>query len=64
MIKKITTANNSSKREGLRPDVYDEKLSEDATSAHGWGYEVWINMDKNYGDFAIIRRAVKDWESV
>lgn len=64
VIKKITTANNSSQREGLRPDIYDEKLSEDATSAHGWGYEVWINMEKDYWDFAIIRRAVKDWESV
>jgi len=24
-------------------------------SAHGGGYEVWINMDANPGEFAIIR---------
>ncbi len=58
-IKKITTANNSTGRPGFRPDVYDERLSEDATSAHGWGYEVWINMEKDYGEFAIIRKAVE-----
>lgn len=58
-IKKIMTANNSTGREGLRPEEYDERLSEDATSAHGWGYEVWINMEKNYGDFALIRKAAE-----
>lgn len=59
MIKKITTANNSTPRAWFRPEVYDEKLSEDATSAHGWGYEVWINMEKDYGEFAIIRKSVE-----
>ncbi len=57
-IKKITTANNSTGRPGFRPEIYDEKLSEDATSAHGWGYEVWINMEKDYGEFALIRKDV------
>jgi putative protease len=57
-IKKITTANNSNGRPGFRPETYDERLSEDATSAHGWGYEVWINMEKDYWEFAIIRKLV------
>lgn len=59
MIKKITTANNSTGRAGFRPDEYDERLSEDATSAHGWWYEVWINMKKDYGEFALIRKSVE-----
>ncbi len=58
-IKKIMTANNSTGREGFRPDEYDERLSEDATSAHGWGYEVWINMEKDYGEFAILRKGIE-----
>lgn len=57
-IKKIMTANNSIWREWFRPDKYDKKLSEDTTSAHGWWYEVWINMEKDYGKFAIIRKDV------
>ncbi len=57
-IKKIMTANNSTGRAGLRPDEYDERLSEDAQSAHGWGYEVWINMEKDFWEFAIIRKDV------
>lgn len=57
-IKKITTANKSTWKEWFRPDTYDENLSIDATSAHGWGYEVWINMDKDYWEFAIIRKSV------
>jgi U32 family peptidase len=61
-IKKITTANNSNGRPWFRPETYDANLSEDATSAHWWGYEVWINMDKDYGKFAIIRKAVESWE--
>ena len=58
IIKKITTANNSNGRPGFRPETYDERLSEDATSAHWWGYEVWINMEKDYWEFAIIRKLV------
>lgn len=57
-IKKIMTANNSTGREGFRPDEYDERLSEDAESAHGWGYEVWINMEKDFWEFAIIRKDI------
>jgi len=34
-IKKITTANNSTKKEGFKPEVYDENLSEDTETAHG-----------------------------
>lgn len=63
-IKKITTANKSTKKEWFRPDEYIPELSEDATSAHGWGYEVWINMDKNYWNFAIIRREAREWDSI
>lgn len=59
-IKKIMTANNSTWREWFRPEQYDERLSEDAQSAHGWGYEVWINMKKDFGEFAIIRKDIKE----
>lgn len=55
-IKKIMTANKSTGKEWFRPDVYNERLSEDATSAHWWWYEVWINMDTDYGEFALIRK--------
>lgn len=61
-IKKITTANNSNGRPWFRPETYDPNLSEDATSAHGGGYEVWINMEKDYGEFALIRKAVEGGE--
>ncbi|MDD5770543.1 MAG: U32 family peptidase C-terminal domain-containing protein [Candidatus Gracilibacteria bacterium] len=57
-IKKITTANNSIDRAGFRPEIYDERLSEEASSAHGGGYEVWINIEKDYGEFALIRKDV------
>lgn len=63
-IKKITTANNSLKTIEGKTQNYIPEMSEDAQSAHGWGYEVWINMEKNYGEFAIIRRAVKEGEVV
>jgi len=59
-IKKITTANNSTTKPWFRPEIYDDKLSEDTISAHGWGYEVWINIDKDYGKFAIIRKNYKN----
>ena len=30
---------------------------EEVNSAHwGWGYEVWINMDKKPEDFSLIRK--------
>lgn len=61
-IKKIMTANNSTGRIGFRPEVYDPNLSEDSISAHGWGYEVWINMTKDYWDFAIIRKNIVPFE--
>lgn len=57
-IKKITTANNSTWKVGLKPSKYDPELSVDTDSAHGWGYEVWINMEKDYGEFALIRKSV------
>jgi putative protease len=58
-IKKITTSNNSIWKKWFKPEVYDEKLSEDTTQAHGWWYEVWINMEKDFGDFAIIRKKLE-----
>lgn len=55
-IKKIQTANNSIKRPWLKPNVYDEKLSKDVNSAHWGWYEVWINAEKDYWEFALIRK--------
>lgn len=55
-IKKITSSNHSLKRPWFKPEIYDSKISEDAISAHGWSYEVWINMDKDYWEFALIRK--------
>jgi len=59
-IKKITTANNSTKKTWLKPANYDETLSEDAQSAHWGGYEVWINMERDYGEFALIRKGIPE----
>ena len=38
--------------------IFDKELVEDVDSAHGWWYEVWINMDKNYTDFGLIRKII------
>jgi len=58
-IKKIINSNNSIWKKWFKSEVYDEKLSEDTTQAHGWWYEVWINMEKDFGDFAIIRKKLE-----
>jgi hypothetical protein len=35
---------------------FDKDIAEEVNSAHGWGYEVWINMDQDYTNFGIIRK--------
>jgi len=35
---------------------FDEKQAEEVKIAHGWGYEVWINIDKKPEDFSLIRK--------
>jgi putative protease len=35
---------------------FDKKQAESANEAHGWGYEVWINMDKKPKEFSLIRK--------
>lgn len=35
---------------------FDFSKAEEVKSAHGWGYEVWINMDKKPEDFSLIRK--------
>ncbi len=37
---------------------FDKNVSEEIQSAHGWWYEVWINMDKKPTDFSIIRKEI------
>lgn len=35
---------------------FDKNLAEEVSSAHGWWYEVWINLDKKPEDFSLIRK--------
>lgn len=35
---------------------FDSDKAEKVESAHGWWYEVWINMDKKPEDFSLIRK--------
>lgn len=37
---------------------FNKELSEEVDSAHGWWYEVWINMANNPGEFSLIRKDV------
>ncbi|MDD3645989.1 MAG: U32 family peptidase C-terminal domain-containing protein [Candidatus Gracilibacteria bacterium] len=37
---------------------FDKSKSEEVESAHGGGYEVWINMSENPGDFSLIRKDI------
>ncbi len=39
---------------------FEKDIAEDVQSAHGGGYEVWINMEKDYTNFGIIRRIAKE----
>ena len=35
---------------------FNKEISEEVETAHGWWYEVWVNMDENPGDFSLIRK--------
>lgn len=35
---------------------FDKDKSEEVNEAHGWGYEVWINMPEKPEDFSLIRK--------
>jgi len=35
---------------------FDEAQAEEIKTAHGWGYEVWINCEQKPEDFSIIRK--------
>ncbi|MDD2870735.1 MAG: U32 family peptidase C-terminal domain-containing protein [Candidatus Gracilibacteria bacterium] len=36
--------------------TFDKSLAEEVNSAHGGGYEVWINLDEKPEDFSLIRK--------
>lgn len=36
--------------------IFDKELCEEVKSAHGWGYEVWINFDFQPENFSLIRK--------
>lgn len=38
---------------------FDASKAQLIESAHGGGYEVWINMPENPGDFSLIRKRLK-----
>jgi short subunit dehydrogenase-like uncharacterized protein len=40
--------------------TFDKNVAEEVESAHGGGYEVWINMEKDYTNFGIIRRVANE----
>ena len=37
---------------------FDENKAEEVKTAHGWGYEVWINMEEKPEDFSLIRKEI------
>lgn len=37
---------------------FDKNLAEEVNSAHGGGYEVWINMEEKPEDFSLIRKEI------
>ena len=57
-----TTLNHWTKKAGTTFTDYeykfDEKLATPVDVAHGWGYEVWINMDQKPEDFSLIRKEI------
>ncbi len=44
--------------------LFDFSLAEEVNSAHGWGYEVWINMETKPEDFSLIRTVWWRFEDV
>jgi len=39
---------------------FEKDNAEEVQSAHGGGYEVWINMDQDYTNFGIIRKEASE----
>jgi len=37
---------------------FEKDKSEEVKTAHGWGYEVWINMEEKPEDFSLIRKEI------
>jgi hypothetical protein len=37
---------------------FDKGKAESVETAYGWWYEVWMNMDTNPWEFALIRKSV------
>lgn len=35
---------------------FDKNLAVEVNSAHGWGYEVWVNLDEKPEEFSLIRK--------
>ena len=38
--------------------IFNKEHLEETNNAHGWWYEVWINMDKDYSKFGLIRKDI------
>jgi putative protease len=41
---------------------FNKDIATEVESAHGWWYEVWINMEQNPWDFSLIRKAWNVWD--
>jgi hypothetical protein len=54
------TNNKSLLKPWFHAEIYDEKVSEEVISAHWWWYEVWINMERDYWEFALIRKNLNE----
>lgn len=39
---------------------FEREKAQKVESAHGGGYEVWINMTENPGEFALIRKNLEN----
>jgi putative protease len=37
---------------------FDKTKAEETNEAHGWGYEVWINMEEKPEEFSLIRKEI------
>nr|MDD3719835.1 U32 family peptidase C-terminal domain-containing protein [Candidatus Gracilibacteria bacterium] len=63
-IYKITNVNHSTGKELFINDKYEEEYTSSEETAHGGGYEVWINCKENPGEFSIIRKDIKEGENL
>ena len=41
---------------------FNKDIATEVDSAHGWWYEVWINMETNPWEFSLIRKAWNVWD--